>query len=336
MAWDFNTREGGYRGENTNLFKDFLDSVGAGVTGNTPLWRREEELRRLRESNVKADKSLASAKKKSSSSSKKSSSSQQNTGGSYYGGGGYVDTEAQRLAEEEAQRNKLRSRISSRSGDIDAIYNALFGDLESLIRARNAELDEQYGDQLKKASDEYSRFLPKIEDSYGALGAASSTDLRDANLDAQAGYNDTVSEIGKNKQKDQSALGQYRTESRAKFKADRSAARQAAKEAKDTTDVGALRGLAGDLDKNIRGAEVTRSTLGSDGDARKSILNMTKEGGRYDAAYGALQSVLEGSLPGDVKNAAIEAVSQAGGLSDDEKKKIQQQYGNVYSEQAGL
>lgn len=262
-----------------------------------------------------------------------SQANQENQGYIQAGGGGggtvQVDPDA-------ALRADYRNRIAGRAGDIDAAYDVLFGDLTDLITSRSQTLDQDYAGQLTKAGDQYAAYLPKIESSYSALGAANSTDLRDANLDAKGGFEDTVETIGKNKEKDQSALGQFQRESEARFGADRAAAHAAIASAADTTDVNALRGLYNDIDTNIRQAGVTRATLGTDGSARQQLLDMTADSGRFNEAINALDSILKSSMSGDVKAAAVQAITNSSGLSDDEKKRVQQQYGNVYAEQAAL
>lgn len=247
------------------------------------------------------------------------------------GGGGLAQADPDAAAREE-----LRGRIRGRGSEIDAAYAALFGDLDNLIRARSQELDRDYGEQLERAGSQYAAYLPQIESSYSALGAANSTDLRDANLDAKSGFEDTTKTIGRNKEKDQSALGQFRRESEARFSADRDAARSAVSQADTTTDVNALRGFANQLEENLRGTGVTRATLGTEGEARQQLLGMTADGGRSEAAMNALDAILKSSMSGDVKSAAVEAITNAGGLTDEEKKRVQQQYGNVYAEQASL
>lgn len=234
------------------------------------------------------------------------------------------------------QRAALKSRIGGRGGEIDAIYNALFSDLNALIRSRDSELETQYGDQLKSATGKFEEALPAIDTSYAALGSYDSTQRTDSRGKAKTGYEETTKTIGNNKNKDKAALGQYKRENEAKFGADRDSAKRAIQSAAETTDVGALRGLDNDLSSNISQAGVTRATLGSDGAARQSVSALTSDNGRYDSAINALDSILKGSMSSDVKAAAVKAVTDAGGLSEEEKKKVQQTYGNVYAEQAAL
>lgn len=258
-------------------------------------------------------------------------SSSTSTGASTY------DAEAAaEKAKEEAERGKLRGEITSRGSEIDKIYRALFGDLEKLVRARDRELEEEYGGQLSKATEQYAAALPQIEASYASIGAADSTDLTTANRGAEGGFKETTETIGKNKKADKAKLGQYSQSERAKFEADQRAARRNIERAGDTTDVDALRSMRNSLETNLDTAGVTRATLGTDQGARGKISELTQDAGRYEQAIGALESVLKGSMSGAVKQAAVEAVADSTGLSADERKKVKQTYGDVYSEQAAL
>lgn len=235
-----------------------------------------------------------------------------------------------------AQRNMLKGRIGGRAPEIEAIYNALFGELDNLVKSRDSELESEYGGQLKKASDSYTEAIPQIDASYAAVGAYDSTNRGDARKKADTGFKDTTETIGKNKQTDKAKLGQYSTENRAKFSADKASALRAINSANETTDVGALRGLDNDLAGNISQAGVTRATLGSDGSARGEVSRLTGDNGRFQSAVNALDSIIKSSMSGAVKEAAVKAVTDAGGLSDEEKKKVQETYGNVYAEQQAL
>lgn len=250
-------------------------------------------------------------------------------GSRFAGGGGAGDVDV-------ALRNTLKSRIGGRGGEIDAIYNALFGDLDTLLRSRDAELEDQYGGQLKKATETYTEAIPTIENSYAAIGSGDSTDNSDAKTKAKKGFDETTQTIGKNKQSDKAKLGQYGNEQRAKFGADRDSAKRAIASANETTDVDALRGLDNDLSGNISQAGVTRATLAPDAAARQAITGLTGDNGRYDAAINALDGIIKSSMSGAVKSAAVSAITDAGGLSEDEKARVKQTYGDVYSEQAAL
>lgn len=249
------------------------------------------------------------------------------SGVSYGGGDGGVDM---------GLVNSLRGDITGRGRDIDAIYSALFGDLTNLVKSRAGDLETQYGDQLKKAADQYAGALPEIENSYAAIGAADSTDTSDAKTKAKAGYEDTTKTIGKNKADDIAKLGQYDMEQRAKIQADKDAAARNVARAGETTDTDALRSMRNDLETNLDQAGVTRAQLGTNGQAAQTVSGLTGDAGRFEQATNALDSIIKSSMSGAVKEAAVKAITDNAGLSDEEKNKVNQMYGNVYAEQQAL
>lgn len=247
------------------------------------------------------------------------------------GGGGGADADP-----DAGLRANLKNAIKGKAGSIDAIYNALFGDLDNLVRSRDAELTTQYGGQRKKATEQYTDALPQIDQSYAAIGSYDSTQRGDGRGKAKKGYEDTLGTIGTNEKADKSKLGQYANEQRAKFSTDRDSAKRNIGRVDETTDVGALRALRNDLEGNLDTAGVTRATLGTDGAAAQSLKALTGDAGRADAAINALDSIIKSSLGSDVKQAAVKAVVDSAGLSDEDKAKVQATYGNVYAEQQAL
>ena len=260
------------------------------------------------------------------------------------GGGGTGKTgktaaeiaEEQRIAAQNAERAALKGEISGYEDDIETTYGSLFGDLNNLIVERDKELETQYGDQLKKAGEQYTGAIPEIERSYAALGAADSTDRGDAKDKAKKGFDETTATIGSNKTADKTKLGAYKTETETKLNQDRENARSVIRNARTTEDVDALRTGRNSLQTNLSDAAVTKSTLGTSGSARKAVSDLTKDGGRFDAAVGALDSIIKSSMSGAVKQAAVKAITDNAGLSEDEKKKVDEMYGNVYAEQQAL
>lgn len=253
-----------------------------------------------------------------------------------YGFTGGGSSSGSDTSKEDAQRKALRGEIGGYRDDIQSAYDALFGNLDALLKARDAELEKQYGDQIKKATEQYTGAIPEIENSYASIGAADSTDTADAKDKANAGFQDTTQTIGKNKQADEAKIGQYGNEQRAKFTADRDSALRNIDRAGTTDDISALRGMRNDIENNLDTAKVTQATLGTDGASRKDLAKLTGDNGRFKEVTDALDSLLKSSMSGAVKQAAVKAVTDSAGLTDEEKDKINQQYGNVYAEQAAL
>lgn len=235
-----------------------------------------------------------------------------------------------------AVRGQLRSELAAKGGEIDTIYDSLFGDLDTLVKSRDSELTTQYGGQREKTAKQLTEALPAIDQSYAALGSYDSTQRGDSRGKAKDASDEALKTIGQNESSDKAKLGQYRTEQSAKFAADKESAKRNVARAGETEDVGALRQMRNDVETNISTAGVTKATLGTDGAAKKSLDSLTENAGRYEAAVGALDSILKSSMASDVKAAAVQAVTDSAGLTDEEKKKVQETYGNVYAEQATL
>ena len=241
-----------------------------------------------------------------------------------------------KAAQDAADRTRFKGEIAGKTQSVEDVYASLFGDTNSLVTARDAELETQYGDQFKKAGDQYADAIPQIETSYASLGAADSTDNTYAKVGAKKGFEDTTKTIGDNKKTDKAALGKYKIDNDAKTTQDRDAARQFITNAASTNDVDALRSGSASLTSNIAGATATRASLATDDAGRKTVSDLTKDGGRFDSTINALDGILKSSLSGSVKNAAVKAVTENSGLSDEEKAKVQATYGNVYAEQSAL
>lgn len=230
----------------------------------------------------------------------------------------------------------LRGEIGDKGTVLQQIYDAMFGDLSSLVKERSGKLEADYGKQFEQTAKQYADALPQIENSYAAIGAADSTDTSDAKDSAKEGFDSTTATIGQNKEKDLTAIGQYSREERAKIEADRDAAKRNVARAGETDDEDALRQMRNELEGNIDDAKVTRATLGTDKGARGSLSKLTEDGGRYDQAVNALDSIIKSSMSGAVKEAAVKTIVDNAGLDPNEKEKINAMYGNVYAEQQQL
>lgn len=246
------------------------------------------------------------------------------------GGGGYgavapVDPNA-------AVRKQLRGDITGRGAELQAIYDAIFGDLDSLLRDKAAKVESEYGDQFKQAASQYAASIPTISNSYASVGAADSTDNADAKTKAKQGFDETNVTIGKNKEKDLSSIGQYGNEQRAKFTADKDSLNRNIARAGETEDVDALRGMRNDIESGIGNASVARAQLGTDAGARGELSRLTADNGRFAAASNALDQIIKSSMSGAVKEAAVKSIVDNAGLSDTDKEKVKLQYGNVYNE----
>lgn len=242
-------------------------------------------------------------------------------------------------AQEAARMNKvnaLRDEILGKRGSVINAYEALFGDLGKLVKTRAGQIEKTAGENTGKLTEQYTASIPKIRGSYDALGAGDSTDTRDANIGAKKGYEESVAEVGKQKESDLSKVGQYEQETRAGWNADKSSIMRLLDRVNDTEDEGDLREARNQVEDKLGEANVSRAKLSTDEGARGRLSAITKDAGRFDSIKSSLDNIVNSQLGGDVKSGAVQAVLNSADVSDEDKEKVKLQYGNVYGEQQAL
>lgn len=241
--------------------------------------------------------------------------------------GGYVDPAT---AAAMARVNKLRGDIKGRAPELEAAFNALFGDMDNLARDKSAEIERKAGENINELTEQYTASIPGIESSYAALGAGDSTDTRDAKIGAKTGFEKSVKQVGEAKDADLTKVGQYANESKAKWNADKDSMLRLISRVDETENEGDLNTARNEVENKLGTLNADRATLTTDAGARGKLSEITKDSSRYDSAKAALDNVLKSSLSGGVKQAAVEAISNSADLDEEDKQRIKLEYGNVY------
>lgn len=223
---------------------------------------------------------------------------------------------------QQAKIANLRGGIRGYQGEVDSIYNQLFGDLDTLIRSRAEEIDRTAGENINKLTDKYTGSIPGIESSYAALGAGDSTDNTYAKVDAKKGYESSVEEVGKQKAKDQATLGEYDQTTRANWGADRDALSRIFSRLDETENEQDLVQTRNDVENKLGTAKASRASLMTDQGLQGKIKGATDSASRIGSIQGSLDNILQSALSGAVKDAAVAAVGQSAGLTDEEKNQI--------------
>jgi len=239
-------------------------------------------------------------------------------------------------AKDARERGDLQGGIRLTAQELQAAFDAIFGNLDTLLKSRAGEIESGYGEKFNQIANDFAASLPAIEGSYAAVGADSSTDLRDANIKADEGFKKANKELETNKQGDLAKVGQYGIEQKAKYAADRDSVNRVAGRVGEVQDLGELRQTRNDFENKLGSVRADVGTLNTDEGARGQLSALTGDAGRFDSVKNALDSIVKGSMSGAVKEAAVKAVADSAGLSDEDKKKIQAQYGNTFAEQATL
>jgi len=221
-----------------------------------------------------------------------------------------------------ARTNELRGQVRGYQGDVDSIYNQLFSDLDLLIQSRAGEIDRTAGDSINKLTEKYTGAIPGIESSYAALGAGDSTDSTYAKVDAKKGYEDSLEDVGEQKAKDQATLGSYDETTRANFGADRDALARIFARLDETDNDQDLVDARNAVETKLGTARASKASLMTDEGLKGKIKGATDSSSRVGSIQSSLDNVLNSTLSGAVKQAAIAAAGTSAGLTDEEKNQI--------------
>lgn len=223
-----------------------------------------------------------------------------------------------------------RGQIHARASDIMHAYDALFGQLDAILKDKAAKTESDYGDQFATTSKNYTDSIPEIQKSYAAIGSGDSTDQSDAKDKAHEGFVSANQTIQKNKDTDLAAIGNYGATQRSKYGADRDSVNRLVSRSDADASLASLQGAQGDLDNKLGSIQADTGALTTDSGARGQLSALTADNGRFDSVRQALDTVVKSSMSGSVKQAAVQAVVDSAGLSDLDKQKVKQLYGNVY------
>lgn len=142
MAWMWNTGRGN---TNNNGLKDWADSVAAGLTGNTPTWKIQEDINKSKAESARTQEAVDQ---------RKQATANQNTGQDndiqypgYSGGSGSGYSASERAA-----------TIGAIDEEIARINNAL-SNIDGTRRAGLTQLGDQYNKGLTRLNQQHSNAL---------------------------------------------------------------------------------------------------------------------------------------------------------------------------------
>lgn len=245
-----------------------------------------------------------------------------------------LGTYAGAAPEVPSEVDKLRGAITGNKDDIIRAYQEIFGEIDRLAKERSGQIEDTAGRNINELTGNYTASVPKIDASYAAVGAYDSTDKGDARKGADDAYTTAVDKVGKAKDEDLSKVGQYVQEQKGKYDADKSSILRSIGRVGETDNEGDLRGLRNEVENKLDTLGADKKSLGTDKGARGELEKITGDGGRFAAIKGSLDNIMQSSLSGEVKSAAVQQVLNSGDVSEEDKQKVKQQYGDAYSAQA--
>lgn len=233
----------------------------------------------------------------------------QGTGG---GGGGY-DPVAAEIAAKNTRLLEKRNAITDLVGSITGVYDALYGDIDTVAKDKTTSLDTKYAREISNLTDEFNSQFPVIGQSYTGRGAYDSSYRQDAEGVATGGFQRSLGDINYNKQEDLTALGKEIATTKGDIKAQRDGVWAILEQIASIDDENALTNLRNELDTKLRTVQALRTGTMSK-DSYMQTLNKTVPGAaRAGQIRTNLQNILKSAIPTALKRSvATQLVNGAG------------------------
>lgn len=150
--------------------------------------------------------------------------------------------------------------ITNKLSSLNALYEALYGDIEKTVQDRRSQYDTSYNKQLEDVTGAYTKSQEQLPNVYGARGLSNSSYFENALTDAAKTFNDTLGSIGQNRDQVYAQLGQYANQTKAGFQAGQNALKSINPANLDATTA---QSLAAQLDQQIAALTQQRAGLGT-------------------------------------------------------------------------
>lgn len=231
--------------------------------------------------------------------------------GASTGGGGGGDSEAQleaqRKAEEAARVQGLRDEITARRQRANSIFETLTAAVQNLAKDKRAEFEKSFADQQKSATDTFEQESGLIANRYRGRGLGDSTYKTYALEDAGESYENTVTQLGRERKAGLADIGAATDEQLARIGADRQATSydnllEVGRREDGTFDPAELIKLRAKIDERIRDAEVQQAQVKTSGGFRGSLNQIAPYSGAVDTLKASLSQLARSAAPKQVKD----------------------------------
>lgn len=232
------------------------------------------------------------------------------TGGSGGGGSAYnPDTDPGLL-------NPVKQQLSQKIAAINALYDALYGDLGTLYQSKRGELDQNYQgerDKSTRAYEETARILPT---QYASQGIRYSSYYENADKKAGDSYKEGLGELEKGYNQNLGQLGSAYNQQRTAFDVGRGQLGQI-----DPNAIGSVSQAQGSL-QNLNSLEgqlaQQRAGLGTNSQYIQSLNQIAPSKSTVpDALKKQLEELSTSSIPGSAKATIANGIIKQAGTGQD-------------------
>ena len=228
------------------------------------------------------------------------------------GGGG----EAYNPDTDQALLNPIKQQLGAKIQAINALYDALYGDLGTLYQSKRAELDTNLADERGKSQRAYEETARILPQQYGAQGIRYSSYYENADKKAGDTYQEGLGSLQKSYDQNLASLGGAYTQQKTAFDVGRNQLGQIDPNAYGS--VSAAQGAVGNLNSLEGQLAQQRASLGTNSSYMNS-LNQIAPGKSTvpDALKTQLEQLSTSSIPGSAKSTIAQGIIKQSGIGQD-------------------
>lgn len=239
-------------------------------------------------------------------------------GGANTGGSGYNAT--------AAKLGQNRSIIQDRIKAANQVFQALFGDIDAVIRDRTDQTIQQFGREEQGITSQFNQDLPNLGKAFSARGLGSSDYRTDAEGRATSQFEDQLATIGDEKRQALAGIGSFGAQSKADLTADQGSLGALGSRAGEIDDVNQLLQIRDTVEAKIRDLEAKRSGLRTQGEFINGLNSVAPLQDRVASLKASITSLVNGNAPRPLKDSVANALIGNSGLGADVQQTLLENY----------
>lgn len=251
---------------------------------------------------------------------------------SYSGGGGQsagstaAAAAAAAAAAQQAKIGQNRSIIQDRIKAANQVFQALFGDIDAVIRDRTDQTVQQFGREKQGITDQFNEDIPNLGKAYSARGLGSSDYRTDAEGRATRQFEGKLSALGTEERQALAEIGGFGAQSKADLVADQGSLGALGARSGEIEDVNQLLQIRDTVEAKIRDLEAKRGGLRTQGEFINHLNTVAPLQDRVASLRSSITSLVNGNAPRPLKDSVANALIGNSGLGADVQQSLLEDY----------
>jgi hypothetical protein len=228
-------------------------------------------------------------------------------------------------AQQAKQAADLRGTITGTIGNLQNVYNQLYGDIAGAAQSQRDVLEKRFGRETGALGEQFTSEFPKIGRAYAARGAYSSSYRQDAQEAAQRAFQRQLEDIKMQREQDAANIGQFLAREQGKIQAEQGILGKTLGQLGKETDINQLTQLRNTIDRQIADVQAQRAGTQSQEAYLQRFQTIAPASDRLANLQATLTNIIQGAAPGAVKQQVANQIIGSAGLSPQEEEQLRSQ-----------